>query len=516
MSDTYTAITIGPIYDTISLTSSPAGIWAASYIFSYISRLLCEMIVDNELVEKEEYILSPYFSKKEMPEEDGIGYYHDRIIFKPKNSKTVLENLSNIFDKVASKIAEAFDDNPKGKSKDKPDEELVDWFKQYLQLHALNFESKDNPLLDCSQYLDSIELEKTFPTSGSNPLENLLDKKVTPDNPDYNKNIRDKIRENFCGGKWSFPDYKGDDSLPDMEDITGRRKEKERPRRKINSYFAIVQADGDKFGNYIKGCPERGQSYRDFSKICFDFCSASVKLVHEYGGVPIYAGGDDLLFIVPLTEKKHQDKDTVESGDRNILNLLVDLREKFSEKFWKKTGDPTLSFGVVIRYYKYPLYEAFAEVYEMLRKAKETRNAVAISSQKHSGHTAGFVLEEFIDTKAFKKPHMLEKLQLFIKKQLNDDMLQSIRSMLWEFEPLFRQALEIGSGTLKNVFYNTFDSTDHHTSRDDINLVHELLETLPATTTRDGEEIKIDRIKQMDSLLRFAKFWGEKGDDGDA
>ena len=132
---TYAAITIGPIYDAITMTSTPAGLWAASYLFSHISRRLCELIDCEGLISAKEDIIMPYFSADEQ-KIDGIGRYPDRIIFKPKDEETVLDNLEDVFSKIAKEIASVFDG------------EHEDWFKQYLQLHALCFQSESNAILD--------------------------------------------------------------------------------------------------------------------------------------------------------------------------------------------------------------------------------------------------------------------------------------------------------------------------------------------------------------------------------
>jgi CRISPR-associated protein Cmr2 len=495
---TYTAVTIGPIYDAISLTSSPAGLWAASYLFSHISRRLCELIVERKLADDEKDILSPYFSASEKTI-DGIGRYHDRIVFKPANEQNVLDEVNGLFDQVAEEVAEAFDGNP------------AQWFRQYLQLHAVCFPVAEdgNPILECTQYLDAIELEMTFPIGvGANPLENLLDS----DKNERNIQIRNQIRGSFSDGKWPFPLYRnenGDERMPDMEDITGRRKETEAiekakkdgspipKRRKIKSYYAIVRSDGDRIGEYIKDCKMRGESEREFSKKCLDYCSASADLVKAYGGVPIFAGGDDLLFIAPLTG-------TVGEKDGTILELLAALRRIFDDSFRSKEGDPTISFGAAIRYFKYPLYEAFDETYKTLfHKAKKNRNAAAISMQKHSGQDIEFVLEDFKNSK------ITEKLQRLMARHIDEDVLKSIRDKLWEFQPLFINAVDIGAAAIKNVFDNTFDSEEHGAKHGDIDAARELLETIEA----EGGKL---RLEMLDSLLRFAKFWGEKGDDGDA
>ena len=502
---TYTAITIGPIYDTVSMTSSPAGLWAASYLFSHISRSLCKMIVDNGLVAEKKDILSPYFCGEDQ-RIDGIGRYHDRIVFKPVDEQTVLENVQKLFEQVFDEIAMAFiDENQADNS-----ETITNWFKQYLQLHVICYRinERGNPILDCSQYLDAIELEKTFPSEKcSNPLSDLLDSR---DN-DRNIRIRNQIRDSFSNGVWPFPRYtneKGEERLPDMEDITGRHEESEQPRRKTKSYYAIVQSDGDKFGKCIKSLESENEIHK-FSKKCLDYCNASVELIKDYGGVPIYAGGDDLFFIAPLTKMIRNEDGSIEDGKGNILDLLVGLREIFEKEdfFGKEKESPTLSFGVVIRYYKYPLYEAFAEAYEQLCMAKSklnNGNTVAISLQKHSGRTSEFILKDFNETQ------LTDRINDLINHQTDDKALSSIRTKVWEFKPLILKALHIGDGVLKNVFDNTFDNEIHKKYQVEINTVRKLFSILPESLNDD------DKLKMLDNVLFFARFWGEKGDENDA
>ena len=83
----YIAITIGPIGEMMSLVTKPAALWGASYIFSYISRRLCELIVEEHIAEYED-IITPFFPKKEetqlyetlIKRKDGVGLFYDHII----------------------------------------------------------------------------------------------------------------------------------------------------------------------------------------------------------------------------------------------------------------------------------------------------------------------------------------------------------------------------------------------------------------------------------------------------
>ena len=76
----YVGITIGPIYATLMRTSTPAGMWFVSTMFSKVSEELCKELVEKGLERKN--IFSPYFGEnKKLLIPDGIGLYHDRILF---------------------------------------------------------------------------------------------------------------------------------------------------------------------------------------------------------------------------------------------------------------------------------------------------------------------------------------------------------------------------------------------------------------------------------------------------
>ena len=71
----YYGITIGPIFETLSLVEKPAGLWYASYMFSDITRTLCKYLSENHKIR----ILAPYYEKDEPM--DGVGSYFDKIFF---------------------------------------------------------------------------------------------------------------------------------------------------------------------------------------------------------------------------------------------------------------------------------------------------------------------------------------------------------------------------------------------------------------------------------------------------
>ena len=57
----YVAVTIGPIFETMSLISTPAALWVSSYMFSCITKTICELLLSNGV--QEEDIITPYYSQ---------------------------------------------------------------------------------------------------------------------------------------------------------------------------------------------------------------------------------------------------------------------------------------------------------------------------------------------------------------------------------------------------------------------------------------------------------------------
>ena len=93
----YIAVTLGPIFKTIGLAESTGALWAASYMFSYLSKSICEYLLEHsEFNISEEDIIVPYYHKNaagtkedsaaaDVIVSDGVGRFPDHIIFRAKN-----------------------------------------------------------------------------------------------------------------------------------------------------------------------------------------------------------------------------------------------------------------------------------------------------------------------------------------------------------------------------------------------------------------------------------------------
>lgn len=394
----YMAITLGPIYKTFENVRKTREIWAASYIFSFISKRLIEYIrtIDKTL------IIVPSYDPDSLK---GIGLYPDRIFLKKSDVISVrqIEDAKNsALDEVATWI-----NNQNAKK----------FLSAYFRIYSVEYSTgiNENPLLAGNNLLDTAELRNSWEQRESlNLLLNFF-RSVNTLKVDGKKWISDHFEEKDVFGEVRFESipeistrdirhvnpagyrelvkkycYQSGESDEDEENLMMEMKNLFNKRGKpevfknYHKYICVVKADGDKVGKYIKAI--RGdyeKELKNLSASLFKWGDETAKLILGYGGTPIYIGGDDVLFLAPV----------VGHTNDNIVELLATVNDSFVRCFSALpllTADdvqikPTLSFGVSITYYKFPLSEALMKADQQLHRAKINRNTCCISLVKHSG-----------------------------------------------------------------------------------------------------------------------------------
>lgn len=314
----YIALTIGPIYKTLKNAKKPKELFASSYIFSYIMKNIIKEFKDRTFI-------TPYIKDGSIFYENSpVGLFHDRFIFESIDGD--LSKLEMIIINVCNDIA----------SQLRLEHHQV---KEYLQIHYFEKEldNSKNPILELTPYLDTKEL--FFQISQDETFAKSLRRKKGDD-------------DNFLTA--------GKNIIDDLKKLSH------------NNYYCVVHADGDNMSKAI----EDKNKIENVSKNLFEYCKESNKLIKDFGGQTIYAGGDDLLFFAPVLNK-----------DKN--KTIFELCEKISNIFNTKIPSATLSFGISINYVKFPLYEAVENSRELLfAKAKnDQRNNIAFNVTKHSGQS---------------------------------------------------------------------------------------------------------------------------------
>ena len=515
----YYGLTIGPIVQTISSTSKPAGLWMASYFFSTITRDLCMEIYEKEKAT----IISPYFDINEK-DIDGIGKYNDRIIVRVEEEKFDFENeLKNCIENVKNKKGEEIADcllTEKENINEK--ENIKEYVKNYIYVQYICLSEADidnnNVLSSVSSVLDGLELMVPVPMQeGKQYILRLIE----------NNKYVTKYSE-FNGAKSFLQVNPKEENIKDLKSISiGDNKND----MKYTSYFAIVYADGDRMGTVVEklGKESDEESIKaqiDFSNKCIDYTKESANLIIEYGGVPIYAGGDDLFFIAPL----------VRNNKEIVFELCQKITDKFNDKFDKEIKElgengPSLSFGISINYYKYPLYEAIEDARRLLFvNAKGTvgskeriYNSIAVHLQKSSGQSLELVLKQSGDS--MKKFIELLKKQFLNESNENTNVNLKTNSSIFTLENYKKIICNLwGREDLLNVdiepiFKNFFDNI-HQEKNDDwsnqlIALSNSISNDLKNNTIRmvessegrnHGEEV----VDILTCMLRICKFFVEK------
>lgn len=541
----YVGITIGPIFKTIGEAISPAGLWFGSYFFSTVTKKLCEKLVEIPTVK----IFSPFYdsNSNQNPQEDGIGRYHDRILLSVDGNTVTEEALQNIISEAKKEMAEKF-----GLFNAKDFSVFVD---KYLRIDFVIFNEEtineiigksgkdgNNIAIILNDALDALELM----AAGKGRTDMNLFASFFAGQKG-NRNIYIKESKLFTDTRPNsqlvikHPDDSSD--LKSIEDIALSRKKEENSSEEIpdggvtptrSEYYAVVNSDGDKVGTLLKALckdvdiSQQSDRINSFSKACLDYAGEAAKLVGKYGGMTIYAGGDDLLFIAPV---------------HSLFSLCSELDEMFKKTLKKGLEEVdlpddsinvSLSFGVAVQYVKYPLYEALERASVQLYKAKEScskrpngseisgGNRLGIELVKHSGKTVQLMVEN-------EKLEMIDNL-INYRATTNDQALESVLYNLQDTEIIFKLLFEKTAQNefdfqkYKTRFLNNFNNPNQLTYHDYLEKIAEFfynnyLEEYQDQDMVDTKE-KVDLIctkrnmsigeyytKELQAILFLVKFW---------
>ncbi len=534
-------LTIGPIYETMKKARKTRDLWASSYMFSYLIREIATEI--KRQVEEDNYIM-PHLGGNPQ---NGAGLYPDRIMAIIPVGKT-FEELRKISEDTIEAFAAkvALHITPKKATAEEKvafEKTVIDYYKSYIRCATKEIEVTGGHNINMTVYpqLDQLELKPKIPLATedyvSTFITNINGSDLVGDGfkeEDFWQNKSNNIRFEStlevsaktlellheAQFKDTIDNYilnKTKSEREDEKDIIDAFNNEEkfgedfRPHQK---YIAIISADGDDIGKTIKQIATDKGKIKKFSNFLFDFASKATKKVKEYGGLPIYMGGDDMLFFSPvgITNKQNvfstifdlvKTLDKLFSDEYNELNKLLELGVK-EENF------PTLSFGISITYYKYPLYEALTISHDNLwYKAKKEssngkKNKIAFSLQKHSGQLIEAIIEK-------SNTVVYDEVQKFIKTWANNtgesnEFLNSLTYKLEHLAPLFDAATEQGL-ELNEFFNNQFNEAIHlHTIADKENFIISL-----AKLTHEIYKSKAD-VKLLYATLRFIHFLNTKDD----
>jgi CRISPR-associated protein Cmr2 len=406
-SNHYLGLTIGPILKTLQQARTTRELWASSYL---LSRLMEFIVLELEKESSTKVLIPSVTANVKRMQLFGAGIYPDRLFMvadywvsgSVPNAVINKQAVQACIDRAIENIVEETLPNVTQKS------EALHFWKRFFRVR---FVIKHLPTIEdgelslkLSPYLDTKELEDTpIHAEGVDFLVEMFSKftQIKLISPLKGKDAQG----NYAG--WMnglFPAthevaaYEIFKQRPELNELIGFNpkddntdnsefyKLLEKSHRSISSlfrqrhkYFCLVQADADKMGETIKQLAH-SDAYRAFSEKLADYGAKAAQIIDAFGGKPIYIGGDDLLFLCPVSVE-----------EQTVFDLITDLDTLFPKQIVEGV-EVSMSFGVNIVYYKYPLFEAILDAYFIMRRSKDYVNAVgrardAVSFQftKHSG-----------------------------------------------------------------------------------------------------------------------------------
>lgn len=545
----YLAITLGPIIEFLNHAKSTRELDQASRFFSELSLFLIENL--------QEKIKLPIMPKINIHAKENEGA-PDRIIYDISgynNNADLLKEINDIKNKFISK---------------KFEKEWVASAEKYFQCHAVIYEANKAEAIEMAYtILDHLELsqETLLNTRSEKELGRILlehlaaqSKTLVPSTTeigiyslftkikyeDYREKLETQLKL-FCDE--SSEEYTEEqilkpkfiEKLKNEFPEVSNRMEGNFP--KYHKYIAVVQADGDSVGALLKKLyRENSENYSKVQEKLSKFAEEAQSEIQNFGGWPVYIGGDDILCFMPL--KGHEEK--------LLIEKLVEIDRKFAEIISSESPDAkkssiSLSFGVSLYYYKYPLEMARFEAEQLLfNKAKKyvrknsdkEKHALAIKLIKHSGKSNEVILP--IEEKCFEKNKENELLEKTIKlwknfsnfnKSSDNSKLTSVIHKLIEDKNLIRTIIisDINNSTqhytkekISNYFDNNFNEKIHgnfigylNEIKEYIYLIIERLENSSSSTR--GNENELIFKKEFDeayenflNVLEIGQFFAEE------
>ena len=257
------------------------------------------------------------------------------------------------------------------------------------------------------------------------------------------------------------------------------------PKHPYQCYIAVVKADGDSMGKAFS----QSNNPNKLSKALLEFNKDAVVIIDKYEGQPVYIGGDDLLFFAPVLISVKTEKGI---ENKSLFSLLEELDNAFHHNISNvamldEALHPTLSFGISVSFYKYPMFEALALAEDLLSKAKATgckeknalKNNIIFSIQKHSGQTRQVLLHKGHDKLVKMFNHFIDTYLLIENTtdsdEKNKNLLTSVMHGLREKGFLLSLAVK-DEKKLNNFFNNNFNEPIHKKHADFFRDLKELLQ----------------------------------------
>jgi CRISPR-associated protein Cmr2 len=518
----YTGITIGPVTQLLQQCRKTRHVWGTSYLLSYLMKKVLVCLEKEKPGILETHLLIPSITNEQVK---GAGITPDNIVLQNPDEIALFPMVTKAIEAAKENVCALLNEQQKI------------YFLRVIKIYAVEIiAATDNPVGEINSLLHRLDLQMEF------------DSALYEDNIEWT-DIIDVLngKEFFRAAQTGVPflslnliattplnhlatyninKYSDEDEQDEFYDkLRVEMKEGGGKMNNFYKYMAVVVADGDKVSATISKAGTNAAIVKELAKVFTQFAIKATNAIYRYGGLPVYAGGDDVKFFAPVAVPEGNGFSTVFKLTEDINTLFnnelagsVALNKFYSEN--NTLGRPTLSLGIHISYYKYPLYEAINQAEENLKNAKEEfgGNTTFFTLRKHSGHHFGTALE--------RKHTQLNNLMSGLVKMIEPDTLftSSIMHRMRLYRKLF-DAIQYDEEKIKQFILNSYDEDIHHINRNFLDNVAAAIVTsaqvyAPAETMLLTEKEPFyepkptdDYLNKIYSVLRFVHFINDTEDE---
>ncbi|MEW6654460.1 MAG: type III-B CRISPR-associated protein Cas10/Cmr2 [Bacteroidota bacterium] len=532
---------IGPIYEVMKHSKKTRELWFGSYLFSMLIKMVYEKLSKSRYT-----IIKPYYEEVNK-EKSTAGLFPDRIVAIASNN---VDKIKTDIDKIVKEVKGEFSkiivnlisleikrsitdtEGTDHKAAKIIFNSTADIINEYLQLDYViipqgTLDDKDI-IKEVESFLDAVEVNRSFALGKNEPtcyrckslpaIVEVFEQWETPAN--QNQKLCPfcfiKLRSHFSKEIQELTGIEDKKPFPALRDISAvELKEKyplvfteyedneekelfEDQRIKVKNYhkyYALFMADGDNLSKVSKNL----KTPEELSKYLFDFGNRVYSLSkNEYHGEPIYIGGDDIFAIMPFAFSD-------QNGIKTVFDFALKINNEYdrivSQKIRADEDKTSLSIGIVIAYYKYPLAMALEEVQKQLfevAKQIKGKNGLAVKFIQHSGAESKFACK-------FNDPILSTYTDLYKIVLTSGKRFPAVHHKIDTFKALFIN-LE-NESQLENLltkrFYEGF-TDDEQKERFKVLMKKTLIKFLKG---KEAEK-ELERVSDMLHILKFIK--GEK------
>ncbi len=518
--------TIGPIFSTMDKARTPVEIWMSSYIFSHFAELLVSYFRKNACVR----MITPTANGCEVASSSkGVGLYSDHIFFEMTESDEAAakELIHQAKEWAIDEIAMEMANNINGDRHNC--KEIIDYLRQELFVLSAIVPVPCDQTIPVSQLTDQLDLLECYP-----PFVARIDSKQ----PDYLEQYLISLRKEKTDGwlqqhgvaKNAFAQLlnkKGNENANSDEE-SSEMDEADR----LEDYVVMVQADGDNVGRFLGFLSNNGRidHLMAISDFLFKQGKHNAELVSSFGAIPIYFGGDDMLFISPV-------QGVLNGKEAFVFSLIQQLEADFEiacnelfkewlpagtalagtdpfQQFMSQfdgapnVGKPALSFGVFMCHHRYPLKlirKSTADALFGIAKGTEwtagrSKKAVYAVMQKHSGQKSSICFEASCGETLSTFAHFLHLLE----SRVSTFSLHALHWKIHEQGAVISYLLtmpdkEARADRLKMWMKNNFDESP--VSDDDIDIIMHFLCAI-ADDLWDGTNKPLELAEAQKQIMR--------------